>query len=167
MELERAILKSIAEGLGLIGHALVLKVGDISRDFGMHRKYEKHVVGHDMAFGRRRKLAAILREQLTGWLENAGVARKDVFEVTLATTEAFENAVRHPRQPSTPVVELRVSITDSAVSVSLRDDGVRDGQAGEGEGLGVPMMRLLMDGVEVQSAADGTTVTMWRALTPH
>lgn len=115
----------------------------------------------------RPELAATLREQLTGWLEGAGVARKDVFEVTLATTEAFENAVRHPRQPSTPVVELRVSITDSAVSVSLRDHGVWDGQAGEGEGLGLPMMRLLMDGVEVQSAADGTTVTMWRALTLH
>ena len=72
----------------------------------------------------RPELAATLREQLTGWLENAGVARKDVFEVTLATTEAFENAVRHPRQPRTPVVELRVSMTDSAVSVSLRDHGV-------------------------------------------
>ena len=116
----------------------------------------------------RPELAATLREQLTGWLQGAGgLARKDVFEVTLATTEAFENAVRHPRQPSTPVVELRVSITDSAVSVSLRDHGVWHGQAGEGEGLGLPMMRLLMDGVEVQSAADGTTVTMWRALTLH
>jgi anti-sigma regulatory factor (Ser/Thr protein kinase) len=115
----------------------------------------------------RPELAATLREQLTGWLESAGVARKDVFEVTLATTEAFENAVRHPRQPSMPVVELRVAITDSAVSVSLRDHGVWDGQATEGEGLGLPMMRLLMDGVEVQSAADGTTVTMWRALTLH
>jgi hypothetical protein len=29
------------------------------------------------------------------------------------------------------------------------------------------MMRLLMDGVEVQTGADGTTVTMWRALTLH
>jgi anti-sigma regulatory factor (Ser/Thr protein kinase) len=96
------------------------------------------------------------------------VARKDVFEVTLATTEAFENAVRHPRQPRTPVVELRVSMTDSAVSVSLREHGVWDNrQAGEGDGLGLPMMRRLMDGVDVQTGADGTTVTMWRALTLH
>ena len=114
----------------------------------------------------RPELAATLREHLTGWLENAGVARKDVFEVTLATTEAFENAVRHPRQPRTPVVELRVSMSDSAVSVSLRDHGAWDNrQAGEGGGLGLPIMRLLMDGVEVQTGADGTTVTMWRALT--
>jgi anti-sigma regulatory factor (Ser/Thr protein kinase) len=116
----------------------------------------------------RPELAATLREQLTRWLENAGVTRKDVFEVTLATTEAFENAVRHPRQPRTPVVDLRVSMTDSAVSVSLRDHGVWDNRhAGEGDGLGLPMMRLLMDGVEVQTGADGTTVTMWRALTLH
>jgi anti-sigma regulatory factor (Ser/Thr protein kinase) len=59
-------------------------------------------------------------------------------------------------------------MTDSAVSVSLRDHGVWDNRhAGEGDGLGLPMMRLLMDGVEVQTGADGTTVTMWRALTLH
>ena len=60
-----------------------------------------------------------------------------------------------------------MSITDSSLSVSLRDHGVWDSQAGEADGLGLPMMRLLMDGVEVQTGADGTTVTMWRALSLH
>jgi anti-sigma regulatory factor (Ser/Thr protein kinase) len=115
----------------------------------------------------RPEVAATLRERLSDWLEAAGVTRKDVFEVTLATTEAFENAVRHPGRPRAPSVDLKVSITDSSLSVSLRDHGVWDGQAGEADGLGLPMMRLLMDGVEVQTRADGTTVTMWRALSLH
>ena len=116
----------------------------------------------------RPELAATLRRRLSDWLEAAGVTRKDVFEVTLATTEAFENAVRHPRRPRAPMVDLRVSITDSSLCVSLRDHGVWDGrQAGEAHGLGLPMMRLLMDGVEVQTGADITTVTMWRALSLH
>ena len=47
----------------------------------------------------RPELSATLRERLSDWLEAAGVTRKDAFEVTLATTEAFENAVRHPGRP--------------------------------------------------------------------
>ena len=91
----------------------------------------------------RPELAATLRRRLSDWLEAAGVTRKDVFEVTLATTEAFENAVRHPRRPRAPMVDLRVSSTDSSLCVSLRDHGVWDGrQAGKAHGLGLPMMRL-------------------------
>ncbi len=116
----------------------------------------------------RPELAATLRGRLSDWLEHAGVTRKDVFEVTLATTEAFENAVRNPRQPYAPLVDVRVSIADSSLCVSVRDHGVRDGrQEGEAHALGLPMMRLLMDGVDVQTGADGTTVTMWRALSLH
>ena len=116
----------------------------------------------------RPELSATLRERLSDWLEAAGVTRKDAFEVTLATTEAFENAVRHPRRPRAPVVDLGVSITDSSLCVSLRDHDVWDGrQAGEAHGLGLPMMRLLTDRVEVPTGADGTTVTMWRALSLH
>jgi anti-sigma regulatory factor (Ser/Thr protein kinase) len=116
----------------------------------------------------RPEQAATLRARLSDWLEHAGLTRKDVFEVTLATTEAFENAVRDPRQLRAPVVDLRVSITDSSLCVSLRDYGVWDGrQTGEAHALGLPMMRLLMDGVEVQTGADGTTVTIWRALSLH
>jgi anti-sigma regulatory factor (Ser/Thr protein kinase) len=116
----------------------------------------------------RPEVAATLRARLTDWLENAGLARKDVFEVTLAATEAFENAVRHPREPLTPMVDLRASVTDSAVCISVRDRGSWDGHApGESGGLGLPMMRLLMDGVDVDTGTEGTTVTMWRAVKLH
>jgi anti-sigma regulatory factor (Ser/Thr protein kinase) len=116
----------------------------------------------------RPEVAATLRARLSDWLENAGLPRKDVFEVTLAATEAFENAVRHPEQARMPTVDLRASVTDSAVCVSVRDRGVWNGaEAGGSNGLGLPMMRLLMDGVDVQTGADGTTVTMWRALRLH
>jgi len=116
----------------------------------------------------RPELAAVLRARLSDWLENAGLTRKDVFEVTLAATEAFENAVRHPRQPRIPMIDLRASITDSALCVSVHDRGAWNGGEQTGaNGLGLPMMRLLMDGVDVQTGAAGTTVTMWRALTLH
>ena len=122
----------------------------------------------ELQFDARPEVAATLRARLSGWLEHAGLARKDVFEVTLAATEAFENAVRHPRQPRSPTVDLRASLTDSAVCVSVRDRGIWNGlELGESHGLGLPMMRLLMDGVDVQTGADGTTVTMWRALKLH
>lgn len=116
----------------------------------------------------RPEVAATLRARLSDWLENAGLARKDVFEVTLAATEAFENAVRHPRRPRMPTIDLRASLTDSAVCVSVRDRGSWDDADHHNDnGLGLPMMRLLMDGVDVDAGSDGTTVTMWRALRTH
>ncbi|HEY7604641.1 MAG TPA: ATP-binding protein [Gaiellaceae bacterium] len=113
--------------------------------------------------------ASMLRECLCSWLETAGAAKKDVFEVSLAATEAFANAVLHPRNANTPVVDVTACMTDHSVRLSIRDYGTwQDGSTpNRNGGYGLPMMRLLMDGVDVQADRDGTTVTLWRALTLH
>jgi anti-sigma regulatory factor (Ser/Thr protein kinase) len=100
------------------------------------------------------------------WLEDAGANNREVFEVLLATTEAFANAVEHPHEPRTHVVDVEGMITDDAVTISIRDHGSWGSeQARKDEGgLGLVLMGELMDGVQVDPFEDGTTVTMQRRL---
>jgi anti-sigma regulatory factor (Ser/Thr protein kinase) len=103
------------------------------------------------------------------WLAEAGANKREIFEVLLATTEAFANAVKHPRKPTRSVVEITGSISDHAVSVSIRDYGTwHSEQTRKNEGgMGLPIMERVMDAVRVECFLDGTTVTMRRRLAMH
>jgi anti-sigma regulatory factor (Ser/Thr protein kinase) len=100
------------------------------------------------------------------WLEEAGVNSGEVFEVLLAMTEAFANAVEHPRQPRSHLVDIEGAISDHSVTVSIRDYGTWEDEQTRKEngGLGLVMMGHLMDAVRVDCFVDGTTVTMQRRL---
>ena len=103
------------------------------------------------------------------WLEEAGVDESGIFEVLLALTEAFANAVEHPREPRSQLVDVEGMIDDHSVTVSIRDYGTwQDEQTHkEDGGLGLVMMEHLMDAVRVECFVDGTTVTMQRRLGPR
>jgi anti-sigma regulatory factor (Ser/Thr protein kinase) len=100
------------------------------------------------------------------WLEEAGVTKREAFEVVLAVTEAFANAVEHPEEPRLQLVDVEGRITNHAVTISIRDSGNWDGEQTPTEegGLGLVMMEALMDTVGFECYADGTTVTMRRRL---
>ena len=57
------------------------------------------------------------------WLEEGGAHQSEVFEVLLAVTEAFANAVKHPREPRSWLVDVDGVISDHSVTVSIRDYG--------------------------------------------
>jgi anti-sigma regulatory factor (Ser/Thr protein kinase) len=88
------------------------------------------------------------------------------FAVLLAVTEAFANAVEHPDDPRSHVVDVEGTIGDQAVTVSIRDYGTWQGEDTKKEegGMGLVMMEELMDAVRVECFQDGTTVTMQRRL---
>jgi anti-sigma regulatory factor (Ser/Thr protein kinase) len=81
-------------------------------------------------------------------------------------TEAFTNAVKHPEEPTSHLVELEGTVTNGTVAVSIRDYGrwQDESSAREEGGLGLAIMDELMDSVVVEPFADGTTVTMQRGL---
>ena len=109
---------------------------------------------------------AVVRHQLRGWLTEAGVTGRELFEIQLAVTEAFANAVEHPEEPTSHLVELKGTVMNRTVSVSVRDYGrwQNESSAREEGGLGLAIMDELMDSVVVEPFADGTTVTMQRCL---
>ena len=114
----------------------------------------------------RSESAPLLRERMCMWLEDAGAVNQDIFEVVLATIEAFANAVEHPQEPSSQLVEVEGAITDQTVTVSIRDFGRWGNEQTRKEdgGLGLILMEELMDSVQVECFVGGTTVTMRRHL---
>ena len=108
---------------------------------------------------------AVVRHRLRGWLNEAGVTGRELFEILLAVTEAFANAVKHPEEPTSELVELKGTVTNRTIAVSVRDYGRWQHESAREEGgLGLAIMDELMDSVVIEPFADGTTVTMQRRL---
>jgi anti-sigma regulatory factor (Ser/Thr protein kinase) len=114
----------------------------------------------------RAEFVPVLRERVRVWLEDAGASKRDTFEVLLATTEAFANAVEHPHEPTSHLVDIEGSIADYTITVAIRDYGTwqRERTSREQGGVGLVIMEMLMDVVRVECLMDGTTVTMHRRL---
>jgi anti-sigma regulatory factor (Ser/Thr protein kinase) len=117
----------------------------------------------------RPEFVPVLRGRVRTWLEDAGASKTDTFEVLLATTEAFTNAVEHPHQPTSQLVDVEGSITDHTITLSIRDYGTWQDERTRKEqgGIGLVLMEALMDTVRVECFLDGTTVTMRRRLAMH
>jgi len=109
---------------------------------------------------------AVVRHQLRGWLNEAGLTGRELFEIQLAVTEAFANAVKHPEEPTSELVELEGTVTNRTIAVSVRDYGRWQDEASgkEDGGLGFAIMDELMDAVVIDPFDEGTTVTMQRRL---
>ena len=111
----------------------------------------------------------LLRRQLDQWLKEAGATGGDLFEVQLAVTEAFANAVEHPEDPTSPRVDVAGTFADNCLTISVRDYGIwqPDKTDKEQGGLGLVLIEALMDTVQIESIAGGTIVTMQRRLAQH
>jgi anti-sigma regulatory factor (Ser/Thr protein kinase) len=107
-----------------------------------------------------------LRDQLRGLLKEAGATGRELFEIQLAVTEAFANAVEHPEKRTSHVVEIEGTVTNRTVGLSVRDYGrwQNDSSAKQNDGLGLAIIDHLMDSVIVEPFEDGTIVTMQRQL---
>jgi serine phosphatase RsbU (regulator of sigma subunit)/anti-sigma regulatory factor (Ser/Thr protein kinase) len=108
---------------------------------------------------------ALVRHSLSRWLEAAEVDERDAYRVTIACNEACMNAIEHAFAPSGELLRVDARIDGPAVDVLISDHGHwRDrGEDGPG-GRGLPLMRSLMDDVEVNAGAGGTTVRLRRAV---
>ena len=66
---------------------------------------------------------SVVRRHLRRWLTEAEVTGRELFEIQLAVTEAFANAVEHPEEPTSDLVELTGTVTNRTVALSVRDYG--------------------------------------------
>src|SRR6476620_2916158 len=58
----------------------------------------------------RPESAFLLRQRLCLWLYELGATDDEIFDVALASTEAFANAIEHPRQPCADAIEVDGSL---------------------------------------------------------
>jgi serine phosphatase RsbU (regulator of sigma subunit)/anti-sigma regulatory factor (Ser/Thr protein kinase) len=104
------------------------------------------------------------RGMLRRWLAAAGAAPEEVQDVTMAANEAIQNAIEHAHALTRRAVEVLLDRTNGAIELAVRDHGTWRAPRESERGRGLPLMRALMDSVEVDPGPDGTTVTLRRSL---
>jgi anti-sigma regulatory factor (Ser/Thr protein kinase) len=106
-----------------------------------------------------------MRQTLRRWLVEHGADEDETEDVIMACNEACENAVEHGYGFGVDLFAVEFEHDDGEVAVCVRDNGAwREPQATPDRGRGLPLMRKLMDAVEVQPRPAGTTVRMRRRL---
>lgn len=124
---------------------------------------QSHAANFACRLQARPSSAVLLRRKLEEWLEELNVPDSDRFDVLLAASEAFANAVEHPLRPAAAVVDVDAEILDGTLELTIRDYGVwRGGKEREEGGLGFPIMRSVMQGVDVDAHSEGSTITLRR-----
>jgi PAS domain S-box-containing protein len=103
------------------------------------------------------------RGTLRRWLAAGGADRDLVHDVTMAANEALQNAIEHGHALTRRSVDVILERSDGEVAVVVSDHGRWREPRETVRGRGLPLMRALMDSVDIAAGPDGTTVTLRRA----
>ncbi|WP_446219072.1 SpoIIE family protein phosphatase [Micromonospora sp. IBHARD004] len=107
---------------------------------------------------------SVLRKRLEDFLVAHQVGEDDLFDLTVAISEAAANAIEHPVSPTEPVIALEVTIEDRTVVATVRDSGRWRESTGSGlRGRGLALIKALGD-LTVRRTAEGTELTLRRQL---
>jgi len=121
----------------------------------------------DLTFTADRNGLRRMRDTLEPWLVELGAQAEVRHDVLLAAWEACANAVEHAQGPARATFSVNAEHEGDLVRLRVADTGrwrVAGGGAAEERGLGLPLMRGLMDRVDVVHAAAGTVVVLERRL---
>jgi serine/threonine-protein kinase RsbW len=105
-----------------------------------------------------------VRHSLRAWLSEGDIEANAAAEVVLAAWEACANAVEHAQRPQQLTIEFRAMLDDAGwIRVEVQDSGQwKSGDGSADRGLGLNLMRSLMDTVAVNTSDTGTTIVMER-----
>jgi anti-sigma regulatory factor (Ser/Thr protein kinase) len=112
------------------------------------------------------KSATDLRGALRDWLSDVGASEQEVFDVTLACSEAFANAVGHPLRPSTLIVDVEATLNDARMlTLVVRDYALaRPERSLDETRMFLRLMETLMESAEAHARPDGVTLVLRRRL---
>ncbi|MDP1846398.1 MAG: SpoIIE family protein phosphatase [Solirubrobacteraceae bacterium] len=106
-----------------------------------------------------------MRQTLRRWLVEHGADVDEAEDVIMACNEACENAIEHGYDFGDDLFTVEFSAEGGEISINVRDNGTwREPRERSDRGRGLPLMRKLMDVVDVQPRPGGTTVRMSRRL---
>jgi anti-sigma regulatory factor (Ser/Thr protein kinase) len=105
-----------------------------------------------------------LRATLERWLTEAGADEQEVYEITVAISEAATNAIEHAYGPGRADIQVVAERDGPVVELAVRDWGQWRAARGRDRGRGITLMRELMDDVRVAHGDRGTQVVMRRRL---
>ena len=105
-----------------------------------------------------------IRRILRRWLAFHGAGEEELHDVVVACQEACANAVEHAYGPGHAYFVVDADHRDSRIRVTVRDQGRWRPPRGSHRGRGLPLMRALMDSVDVDHGTEGTVVVLERTL---
>ena len=105
-----------------------------------------------------------IRRILRRWLAFHGAGEEELHDVVVACQEACANAVEHAYGPGHAYFEVEADHLESRIRVTVRDQGHWRPPRGSHRGRGLPLMRALMDSVDVDHGTEGTVVVLERTL---
>ena len=105
-----------------------------------------------------------LRHLLRRWLVGHGASADEAYDITVAVQEAAANAVEHAYAPGAAAFSVDAEHRDGTITVVITDRGSWREARGENRGRGLPLMRGLMESVDVRRAEGGTAVELRRTL---
>jgi signal transduction histidine kinase/DNA-binding response OmpR family regulator len=109
----------------------------------------------------------VLRRRLEDFLTAHDVPTDDIFDLTMAVSEAAANAIEHPVDPAEPFITVEVSLDDAAVVATVRDTGSWRPSSSPGfRGRGLALIEALSE-LSVDRSPAGTAVTLRRPLSPR
>ena len=108
--------------------------------------------------------APLVRASLRGFAQRAGLDGDQWFALQTAVGEAVANAIEHAYHHSAApgTVRVRAEVLGQSVTVCVEDDGDwrLQAQACEMRGRGLPLMRALVDAVDVECGGPTTAVRL-------
>ena len=107
---------------------------------------------------------AAFRQGLRRWLAESGAAPEEVQEIVMACNEACQNAIEHAYGLAPEPFDVALDRADGEVAITIRDRGGWRDTVSNDRGRGLPLMRALMDVVDIEQRATGSTVVLRRAI---
>ena len=104
------------------------------------------------------------RQGLRRWLEEAGAEADEVQDIVMAVNEACQNAIEHAYGLSPEPFDVVLDRIEGDVSITIRDRGGWRDSVSTDRGRGLPLMRALVDVVDIEQRPTGSTVVLRRAL---
>jgi serine phosphatase RsbU (regulator of sigma subunit)/anti-sigma regulatory factor (Ser/Thr protein kinase)/PAS domain-containing protein len=105
-----------------------------------------------------------LRQRLRLWLRAGGAPADAVEEIVTACGEACANAIEHAYGPADAALAVHGEIESGSLELVVADRGAWRATRSEDRGLGLTIMRALMDDVSIDVDDDGTRVRMQRRI---
>ena len=103
-----------------------------------------------------------MRGAFREWLAAARVEQSAAADIDLAAWEACVNAIEHAQDPLQHTFALRATLDDGGwLHIEVEDSGHwKEGVASVDRGLGLTLIRSLMDTVDVRTSDTGTTIVI-------
>jgi len=109
--------------------------------------------------------APVARNALRRYIDGVALTAERRFDLLLCAGEAIANAIEHAYLDRRPgEFRLRARTIAGVAIIEIEDDGTwRDARTND-RGRGIPLMRSLLDGVEITERTGGTTVQLTMSL---